>query len=380
MILSLYPYLFLSFDRYILQQSTNLVVSLLSFYMSDFDLGSKWIQRGICGGSPQKDHILQKVKSVGLAFPVSVSVLKYSQYKAFDTKTRNMFEMGCWLMNVGDGLVYLTFAPNDNRIFEAIEECSDSIILVSSLAENWHLSVRKCIIHLRFKSLGLENDTEISQENEKLLYMKSINAYLDGSIDWIYKVKDWVQVVCIRHARKIHEIHRKMIDFILSCGREHDSLDHFCTGYIETLEIIQRCYEFEEMQALFISRLEQMRPFLLRIITIEKSVIGKVVELLKSDFKENLTVSEIGKRVHLSPEHLARRFKRETGYTLVEFLQQLRVQHASQLLRMTEWGLIEISADSGFGSMEQFHRIFKRNIGMTPGAYRKSIHRFTAIP
>ncbi|MFO7188205.1 MAG: helix-turn-helix transcriptional regulator [Pseudomonadota bacterium] len=68
---------------------------------------------------------------------------------------------------------------------------------------------------------------------------------------------------------------------------------------------------------------------------------------------------------------LKRRFKTATGTTLIEYLQNLRVEEAKKLLETTELPAEEISAQVGYEDGSFFRRLFKRSTGLTPGQYRR---------
>jgi len=72
-----------------------------------------------------------------------------------------------------------------------------------------------------------------------------------------------------------------------------------------------------------------------------------------------------------SPEHVSREMKRLMGKTPTEFLNELRLDRASQLLCTTALGTLEVSLECGFENLSWFHRLFKSRFGVTPLQYRK---------
>jgi AraC-like DNA-binding protein len=83
-------------------------------------------------------------------------------------------------------------------------------------------------------------------------------------------------------------------------------------------------------------------------------------------------LAEIAESVHSSAPHLSRLFRRETGRTLTEHLQGLRVASAQKRLTESSEGILEIALASGFPTLEHFYRTFKRRVGLTPRAYRRA--------
>jgi AraC-like DNA-binding protein len=59
----------------------------------------------------------------------------------------------------------------------------------------------------------------------------------------------------------------------------------------------------------------------------------------------------------------------------VQYLNDLRIDHAKHLLETTDKQIIRISLDSGFNDLSHFNRTFKKIVGSSPSEYRKSITR-----
>jgi len=68
---------------------------------------------------------------------------------------------------------------------------------------------------------------------------------------------------------------------------------------------------------------------------------------------------------------LKRRFKAATGSSLIEYLQNLRVEEAKQLLESTDLPMEDISEQTGYSDTSFFRRLFKRLTGLTPSKYRQ---------
>ena len=101
------------------------------------------------------------------------------------------------------------------------------------------------------------------------------------------------------------------------------------------------------------------------------SVVRKCQDWLKQHFRD---LEAIGRVVELSqlPERtFKRRFKAATGSSLIEYLQNLRVEEAKHLLENTARPVDEISAETGYSDVSFFRRLFKRLTGLTPSHYRR---------
>ncbi len=82
-------------------------------------------------------------------------------------------------------------------------------------------------------------------------------------------------------------------------------------------------------------------------------------------------IAEVGVRTFL------RRFKRATGVTPLQYLQQLRIESARHLLEVSTKNIEEITGAVGYENTSSFRRLFKKETGLTPVEYRKKFSRLT---
>ena len=99
----------------------------------------------------------------------------------------------------------------------------------------------------------------------------------------------------------------------------------------------------------------------------------RIVEKLNEDFTGNFSTEALATEANVHPVHLAAVFRRFHHETMGEYVQKLRIAHASKLLLDREIPLAEIAYESGFSDQSHFTRIFKRFVGLTPGAFRNSL-------
>lgn len=98
--------------------------------------------------------------------------------------------------------------------------------------------------------------------------------------------------------------------------------------------------------------------------------VEKAARLIR-DGSSSLSLDELAQRSGLSPSRLSRLFKQQTGVALVDFRNRQRTE---TFLRLYGTGqrvtMLAAALEAGFGSYPQFHRVFKRVLGCSPGSYR----------
>jgi AraC family transcriptional regulator len=97
-------------------------------------------------------------------------------------------------------------------------------------------------------------------------------------------------------------------------------------------------------------------------------------DLLHERVGENLSLSEIAAAIGVHPAHLARTFRRHYGCTVGDHLRNLRAERARQELKNSDRPLAELALALGYADQSHFVNSFRRQTGMTPGAFRKA-HR-----
>lgn len=85
----------------------------------------------------------------------------------------------------------------------------------------------------------------------------------------------------------------------------------------------------------------------------------------------SITVQQLADRSLLSRRTLIRRFVTETGLPPMQWVALQRILRARRLLEASDWSVERIAGATGFGSAANFRTIFRREVGVTPTAYRK---------
>lgn len=98
--------------------------------------------------------------------------------------------------------------------------------------------------------------------------------------------------------------------------------------------------------------------------------VQSILDLMESNLRRNVTLSEMAQHVNITPEHLCRVFKSETGDAPVRYLKRLRLQRAKELLETTCLRVKEIMAMVGVNDGSHFVQDFELAFGLTPSNYR----------
>ena len=99
--------------------------------------------------------------------------------------------------------------------------------------------------------------------------------------------------------------------------------------------------------------------------------IRQAIEEIRGNYRAPLTVRAIADAIHVSPSHLAHRFRLETGMTVKEYVTRVRVEKARRMLLETDAKLESIASAVGFCDAPHLSRIFVQYTRRRPGEYRR---------
>ena len=107
-------------------------------------------------------------------------------------------------------------------------------------------------------------------------------------------------------------------------------------------------------------------------ISTKNQMIEEIIDFIKSNFQQDIKLSRVAKNYFISPEHLSRTFKRDTGFGFNEFLTIVRLRHAEFLLKNKAGRSIsEIAYSCGFNDSNYFSDKFRHVYGLSPLKYSK---------
>ena len=89
---------------------------------------------------------------------------------------------------------------------------------------------------------------------------------------------------------------------------------------------------------------------------------------------ETIELGELAEKMGISKEYLSRLFKQHEGSPIVEYILNVKIEAACNMLKYSDRQVNEIADYLSFGSLSYFSRIFKKKMGVSPQQYRKMIN------
>ena len=164
--------------------------------------------------------------------------------------------------------------------------------------------------------------------------------------------------ICLvgRESPEIGELYRKMY-------REYTEK---ARGYVEIL----RAYVIELLVMIF--RIYESMPRFQDEVHLQRTaIIRKTMTYLKENYREGVTLEELSAMSFLSRNYFCKLFKEATHSTVSEYIQEIRIAKACELLKNTDETVLSIAYQVGYHDIKFFNEVFKKIKGETPGSYRR---------
>ena len=104
-----------------------------------------------------------------------------------------------------------------------------------------------------------------------------------------------------------------------------------------------------------------------------KELSESVTKIVNDNYSDiNLSIEYIADKMNMSSAYLGRLYSKTKSRSIVDFINQVRIEKAKELLISTKYKISEIPDIVGYSSIQHFYRTFKKAVGVTPNEYRNS--------
>ena len=100
------------------------------------------------------------------------------------------------------------------------------------------------------------------------------------------------------------------------------------------------------------------------------SMIGRINEYIQNHYAEHISRNEIAGEFYLTPEYLAKLYKKKTGKNIKDYINEVRIDRAKEFLDGSDYRISDVAELSGFDNFSYFSTIFKKYTGMSPKEYK----------
>ena len=209
--------------------------------------------------------------------------------------------------------------------------------------------------------------------DSEIQLLKSIE--LGNISDSVYYEKCFFEWMIKFYRENVMDIKLKVLELVFraeSIGFEHGGMPYCFEGRSKYWENLIEIDDYDQMQKWF----EEKILYVCRNIFSKKDksntdVIKLAKNYIEINYAKDIDLDEVSKYLQISPYYFSKIFKKKTGKNFIEYLTQIRIEHAKDLLCNSSMSMKEICMEIGYSDANYFSRIFKKHVGLSPTDYKE---------
>lgn len=172
----------------------------------------------------------------------------------------------------------------------------------------------------------------------------------------------------------IMEIRTKILEFTLwaeHMAYEKGGMTYRFNSRQDYLPTIMEMTELYQLKKWFVEKImTACQNILSKRAEKSNSIIEMAKDHIKNNFNKDISLDDVSRVVNISPYYFSKIFKEGTGENFIEYLTNIRMDKAKELLSTTEYSMKEICGMVGYSDPNYFSRSFKKNVGVTPTEFK----------
>ena len=158
--------------------------------------------------------------------------------------------------------------------------------------------------------------------------------------------------------------------YAIKGGMDHTDAIKLANEFIYKAELLQSPEDITNLQCHVIKTFAE-KVNVLKYGEIKSKLLMDVANYIQQHLSSPVTVEEIAEALYMSRPYLSKKFKKETGLSVSEFIHRQKIEEAKRLLIYTDKSLLSISIYLSFSSQSHFTNMFKKMTGQLPREYRE---------
>jgi xylan 1,4-beta-xylosidase len=263
--------------------------------------------------------------------------------------------------SIDSKLVTISVMNNKSNLEHAHRE----IELIYMIKGNLQVKVNNKIFQMKSSDFVLVNSNEFHsfQSDEDNLFIVFHLNYFE--ISSLLGQKN-ILFVCnsIEHDQSANRELRVVIEDLLSVYMKVNDFSQ--------VEYLEKTYKF--ISTLRMNYLKNQNEMLLNtLFKGQNDRLTEIIDYLQSNYREPLSLEEVASIHYLSIPYLSKYFKKQTGKTFSQYLNEIRLAHAVNELVNSDKPITRIALDNGFPNLASFNRVFNESYQIKPVEYRKQM-------
>lgn len=255
--------------------------------------------------------------------------------------------------------------------FGSVRELSDAMESYNEALDSL-ASTTGTVAHVDDLPIGCDYEENYPVDTERSLFDCLEKGDLNGVIAAANRFFDWMVE---NYAEFPMDVKLKAMEFVL--WGEHIAYSNAGRVYQfrsrkDYLPDILSFDNYEQLRKWYTDKLTaSCKNIKMRKEEQSSSVIDKAKDYILARYNKDISLDDVSREVDISPYYFSKIFKEETGENFIEYVTNIRINKAKELLQSSEFSMKEICAEVGYSDPNYFSRTFKKHVGVTPTEYKE---------
>ena len=244
-------------------------------------------------------------------------------------------------------------------------------ILSNNEALNSLIDTTGSVAHVDDLPIGCDYEENYPVQTERKLFDSVQKGDVNGAINAANRFYDWMVE---NYSDYMMDIKLKVLEFVL--WAEHIAYESGGMVYRfrvrkDYMPTLLELNDLEGIRSWFIDKItESARNVVVKKDEQSTGAVSKAKSYIDSHYNKDISLYDVSREVDISPYYFSKIFKEETGENFIEYLTNVRIEQAKNLLTGSDLSMKEICAQIGYGDPNYFSRAFKKKTGLTPTEFK----------
>ena len=228
------------------------------------------------------------------------------------------------------------------------------------------------VAHVDDLPLGCEYEENYPIDLEKSMFERIERGDTDQALEAADNYFEWMRET---QSGSIMAVKLKILEFVLraeTLAYRSGGQTYRFNARDEYLPQIIEMEDFDHMKTWFLTKIsEACKNIIGKKEERSYSIVEQAKQYIKENFAKEISLDDVSRTVNISPYYFSKIFKEETDENFIEYLTNIRMEKAKELLNNTDYSMKEICSLCGYSDPNYFSRSFKKKMGVTPTEYKE---------
>jgi two-component system response regulator YesN len=217
-----------------------------------------------------------------------------------------------------------------------------------------------------------EYEGEYPESDEQLMLKLVLQGDIQGAKEQAAVFFDWM---VDNYPDYMDSIRLKVLELVMRAEREAFLNGGINYGFLyrnEYLSEVQESSSYEEISNWWIRKITDIAKHMAeRKKNQLEDIVTKAISYISDNYRKDISLETVSREVNINPYYFSKKFKEETGVNFIDYLTDIRIGKAKELLKEDKLSIKEVCLASGYSDPNYFSRIFKKVENITPSEFRE---------